>query len=254
MQAQPYAETFAVRAYEVDPAGRVTVQNLCNYMQEVAAVHAAQLGLPFERMRREQLAWVLARLQITLEKQLPAAGEHVTVETWPSRIEGLQFRRDFIASRADGTVAARGISHWVVVNYVTRRLVRIPEFIAKDKLMCDREAMPDSALRFPQPATEEPACCFQALRADIDRNLHVNNVRYLDWVLESAPDSVQNASFLRHLEILFKAEAFRGDAILAFTAPMPGDNDGSVHLVHSLVRTHDNKELVRARSSWESNA
>jgi len=46
----PYRESFRVRSYEVDPWSRLSPRALCAYLQEVAGVHATQLGASMERL------------------------------------------------------------------------------------------------------------------------------------------------------------------------------------------------------------
>ncbi len=220
-------------------------------MEEAAGNHAAKLGLSIERLYSEGVAWVLSRIQVAPEK-LPAINGRISVETWPVAVEGLQYRRDFIVRNEDGSIAARAITHWVVVTMQTRRVGRVPAFIAEVALDNTTTAMQDGKIRPPALEEADEACRFRARLADIDRNKHVNNVRYMDWVFESAPDAVREARNLRRLELSFKAEAFYNDAVSARTRALPEEKSANGDIfAHSLVRVGDGKELVRACSVWE---
>ena len=43
-------ERFRVRSYEADPLGRMQVPILCRLLQEVATLHAAELGVAVDAL------------------------------------------------------------------------------------------------------------------------------------------------------------------------------------------------------------
>ena len=75
----------------------------------------------------------------------------------------------------------------------------------------------------------------------------VNNVSFVEWVLECVPPSVLTTSVPAELEINFMAEAFYEDRIRAI-CQIPGSRD--TEFQHSLIREQDNRELARARTVW----
>lgn len=253
MAIAPHSEEFTIYEFLGDGNGRGSIQGLCEYMQEAAGNHAAKLGLSMNRLYDEKLAWVLARLRLVPEK-MPAMHSRIVVETWPVGIEGLQYRRDFIVRGMGGDVLLRAVTQWVVVSLETRKAGRVPAFIAEVGLANANSvtAMDDARPRFPEVGEAFESCDFRARLSDLDRNRHVNNVRYMDWIIESVPEAARNGR-LADLELMFRAEAYKDDTIAVRTmpespgaeAPAPGEI-----FYHSLVRERDNKELVRAKSVW----
>ena len=51
---------------------------------------------------------------------------------------------------------------------------------------------------------------FRARRGDIDLNGHVNNVHYVEWLMEGRPDA---AGPCRELDIVFKSETLAGEKV-----------------------------------------
>ncbi len=268
MAVTPHSEWFNIYGFQIDAEGVATVQSLCEYMEEAAGNHAANLGLSMERLYSEGVAWILSRLQVIPEK-LPLLNSRICVETWPVGVEGLQYRRDFIVRNEDGSVAARAASHWVVMNMESRRVGRVPSFIAEVSLYNPATVLEDRKIRPPVPGAEHENCSFRARLVDVDRNRHVNNIRYMDFVLESAdmapgavgsgvesldgsdvcgPEGGATGRKLEFIELVFKAEAYQGDIISARTCPFPPEEK---RLCHSLARQSDGKELVRAVTSWK---
>ena len=246
----PYTEQFKIYTFQEDVTGTATVQSLCEYMQEAAGNHAALLGLSIEKLHSEGVAWVLARMRVAPER-LPKVHDTVEVTTWPVGVEGLQYRRDFIMRDANGNVLLRAVSHWVVVSLATRKVGRVPAFIAEVALDNAETVMHDAKRRFPEVAENHETWVFTARLSDIDRNLHVNNVRYMDWIFESVPENVRKESVLADIEIMYKAESYPGDIVSARTMENSAQSPDDTAFCHSLVRETDAKELVRAQSVWK---
>ena len=249
MSFAPYTEWFTLYSFQEDENCTARVQALCDYMQDAAGNHAAVLGVSMERLGQDDLAWVLARIRVTPES-LPAVHERILVETWPVGVEGLQFRRDFVLRREDGSIIARAVTHWIVISTATRKVCRVPAFIAEIALSNTATALEDTKSKLPEAGPEFETCSFRARLADVDRNHHVNNVRYMDWILESVPENVRATMQLADMEVLFRAESFRGDHILARAMPEAEAGETGRGFVHSLVREEDGRELVRARTLW----
>lgn len=245
-----HVEEFVVYEFLGDANGCASIQGLCEYMQEAAGNHAALLGLSIDRLHAEGVAWVLARMRLVSEKT-PRVHSRITVETWPVGVEGLQYRRDFIVRDESGGVLVRGVTHWVVVSLETRKVGRVPAFIAEAGLKNANPAtaMADAKRRFPECGEEHEACEFRARLADMDRNHHVNNVRYMDWIIESVPEETRDGARLTDLELAFRAEACQGDVVAARVA-LEDQTPEEKKYRHSLVRREDAKELVRAVSIW----
>jgi acyl-ACP thioesterase len=78
----------------------------------------------------------------------------------------------------------------------------------------------------------------------VDINSHANYLSFLEWILESIPPEVRIESQIAEMEIHFLREASYGEEILSKSLL-----NGAEYL-HSLVRTSDGTEVVRARTVW----
>ncbi len=243
-----WRDEFHVRAYEIDPAGLLTLPTLCNYFQETAGNHATAFDLASDHLLAGGIAWVLARLQVEVERY-PAWREHVAIETWPSAFDGLYAQRDFIATDERNEPVARATSQWFVMDVARRRPIRLPAAVAEIErpdrphaLAPDRTPLPD----FGDADTER---LFSVRRHDLDLNQHVNNVRYVEWALEAVPDAVRDEHSLRRLDVHFRAESVYGDTVRSACTPAEPAGDGTA-LAHEVTRHSDGRLLARARSVW----
>jgi acyl-ACP thioesterase len=87
----------------------------------------------------------------------------------------------------------------------------------------------------------------QVTYGDLDRNEHVNNVRYIDWILSGLPLDYLKTHELKEMEVNYLSEAAYDDEILVSSAMKE-----EFLFFHSLIRNGDHTELCRARTAWES--
>lgn len=235
-----WREEFRVRAYEVGPGDLASPLAVVDYLQEAAGEHARALGVEQFDIGPTGGAWVLARLAVQFDR-LPRWRESVTVETWPSARDGLRATRDLLLRDADGDPIVRARTVWFVVDLARRRPVRLPDAVLaidppqrEASLLLDAEPEPPSVVQRSRP--------FDVRRADLDRNAHANNARFVEWALESADRDV---SQLRSLDVAFRGEALAGETVLSEIG-----SSGTEGLAHAILRASDRRLLATARTTW----
>lgn len=160
-----------------------------------------------------------------------------------------------------GELIGAGTSTWLAFNLKTRRMAKLP----KDLLFYFKTSSPDPP-RFavgesfsPEKIGElDPAKPLAAesvttvRRADMDMNLHVNNVAYLKWVCEDVPEGVFDSHVLTSIDLEYRAEGHFGDQVASRSVEVAPAAPGARTFEHSLVRVSDKAELLRARTTWSS--
>ena len=242
-----WQQTHQIRSYEVDCHHRLAILSIFNFMQEAASRHAEALGVSIQQLLSDNYTWLLSRLKIKI-KSFPVWQDRITISTWPSGAQRLFALRDFQLQDNNNQTVAAAISAWLVLDVEKRRPVRIGPFVEKLRPLEGRHILPDTLDKLPvlEPRTHEKK--FVVRYRDLDINQHVNNVSFVEWLVESMPTAVLNSSVLAELEINFLAEAFYEDHILAACHPLDSDN---TTFQHSLIRQQDGQELVRARTKWQ---
>jgi len=246
MTATVWTDDVPVRASDLTPHGTASAPALCVYLQEAAGHHADALGVSMRRLQEERQAWVLSRLHLDLDRP-PRRDETVTIETWPSGLEGLYATREFVLS-TNGAEIGRATSRWFVIDTERRRPVRPP------RSLYDLET-PDRPLPLPhdfddlsEPDRVDHEASWRARYHDLDLNRHVNSVRYLDWALGTLPDDLLDAHQCTGVALQFRSEATLGTPVRA-TAQMDADNDGQ-RARHALHHAGTNDLLAVARTDW----
>ena len=228
---------FKVRSYECGPDGRATFPTICNYLQEAASLNAATLGFGKDDFaaKGENISWVLTRMVVKMSRY-PAWNDEVTVETFPRGGRKIVAWRDFEVKDAQGATLGLATTEWMLIDLSSRKIVAVPEkvFVANDPANVPVLGLePFSKFRFPEGGSGVPPLHFTAMKSQIDLNGHVNNVHYIDWMLEPCESRCP-----AEMEIVFRSETFAGDEVRVETAAADGFTyhrvfapDGKDHIV-----------------------
>lgn len=174
---------FAVRSYECAPDGKLTVANLCNYLQEAASLNAEHLGFNKSNFDAQgmNVTWVMTRMRVKCSRR-PVWGEQVKILTFPRNARRIIAHRDFLI---EGVGAAT--TEWMMIDMTTRRPVSIPESVTgkgNDVREPVLGAEPFAKFKWEGPEAGE-GLQVAARASDIDLNGHVNNVRYITWLFDA---------------------------------------------------------------------
>ena len=218
-EAKTMSDTFgkyswAVRTYECGPDGAATMASVCNWLQEAASLNAESLSFSKSNFESagENISWVLTHLKVRMSR-FPKWGETVSILTFPRGGRRIVAWRDFVLTDADGEELGHASSEWMLIDLASRKVVAIPDgvFAAANtvrKPVFGDEPFPK--LRWECGVASPDALVFRARRGDIDLNGHVNNVHYIEWLMEGRPDA---AGPCRELDIVFKSETLAGEEV-----------------------------------------
>jgi medium-chain acyl-[acyl-carrier-protein] hydrolase len=248
-QAPPvWAESFRVRAYEVDASGRASVVAVANWLQETAGNHATALGWAVDALQAQGCTWVLSRFHLRLVRQ-PEWREEVRVATWPSGVHRLYAVREFRMTDSNEDELGVATTGWVLLDLAARRPIRPPKALEEMALSTPERVIADPFAKLPEVGGAKGAKTFEVRHSDLDMNRHANNVSVIGWALDALADEVVTGGAPAELEIEFRAEAVQGDRITVHVKRTPGE---SAAFLHRLVREGDGREIARARTVWRS--
>lgn len=212
---------FSVRSYECGADGHATLATVCNYLQESASLNAEARGFSKSNFDAdgENISWVLTRLLVRMDRY-PAWNEKVTIVTWPRGGRKIVAWRDFEIRDENGGLLGVATSEWMLIDLASRKIVPVPERVFTSADEADGAVlgeMPFSRFRFPAGGESAQPLAFKAQRAHIDLNGHVNNVHYVEWMLEPCTSSAPS-----EVEIVFRSETLAGDEVRVQVAQEDG--------------------------------
>ncbi|WVZ62758.1 hypothetical protein U9M48_012464 [Paspalum notatum var. saurae] len=275
-----YRQQFVIRSYEIGPDRTATMETLMNLLQETALNHVMCSGLAGDgfgatrQMSLRKLIWVVTRINIQVDKY-SRWGDVVEIDTWVASSGKNGMRRDWIIrDRNTKNMIARGTSNWVMMNRETRRLSKIPEEVRQEVLpfyldrsiiiAADADATTGGARKIEKltDSTAEHIRSGLAPRwSDMDVNQHVNNVKYIGWILESVPLDVLEDYHLTSITLDYRRECRQSqllESLTSMASPAPavapslcgGGGGSDLHSTHLIRQQDDRAEIVRARAEW----
>lgn len=241
-------DQYTLRSDECDATGRLSVPALMNWMQESANRNALAYGIGIDDLARRGYGWMLMRFRLRMH-QYPRYGQTVRVVTYPTAVEKYFIYRDFRVLADDGTLLADAGSTWLVFDLTKRTMAPLPGFIRNLTPPTGTDPMPRLVLKPDfQQLIWEPVRQSEVEVGwfSIDQNQHVNNVAYVQWLLEMMDDAVLTRSGLTELDVIYRAESHWRDRLLIQSAP----SADSAHL-HRIVQAESGREVLLARSQWK---
>lgn len=262
-----FRQNFSIRSYEIGADRTASIETLMNHLQETALNHVKTVGLLVDgfgstpEMSKRNLIWVVTKMQILVDRY-PSWGDVVQVDTWVCGSGKNGMRRDWhVRDLKTGETLTRASSVWVMMNKHTRRLSKLPEEVRGEIEPFFLNSPPvvaedDRKL----PKLDECTADFVRLGLtprwhDLDVNQHVNNVKYIGWILESAPLPILETHELSAITLEYRRECGRDSVLQSLTALSGNgvvddlENSAEVECQH-LLRLESGGEIVRARTEW----
>lgn len=217
MAKAKFEKIYSLRGSDFDRNLRIKPSSVLDLFQDVAGLHAEELGVGFNSMLQRNMLWVIIREKYAVVKA-PHMYQTVKVTTWPKEPKRIDFVRNYQITDLDGNVLINGSSQWAVIDSTTRKLTRASNVYDNIESFCEDDVFPLSRAAFAQ--NTEKAYSVKTGYTDLDSNGHVNNIRYADYIVNALDEHNEIRSF----QIDFHKEIMLGDEIDLFV----DKNDGKL--------------------------
>ncbi|HOO42458.1 MAG TPA: thioesterase [Bacteroidales bacterium] len=240
-------EVRSITCYETDPAKNLKPFAFMNIAQELANRDAVRLGFGYDRLMELDTLWVLSRMEVRFLRT-PVWRETIEIDTWHKGEDGIFSLRDFLIRDEKGTenlVAAT--SSWLIINLKTRRIQR-PQRLFDDTSLSDkteRHAIETPCGKIEGPVSEllQTAGHKTVSFSDIDFNGHVNNAKYIEWIMDYLDPVKVTSRKVDGFRINFNNEAHLDDSVDIMTAPVNSSTD-------YVEGVNEGKNIFRAEISF----
>ncbi len=205
-----YRKQFEVSPILLDRYGRMKPSSVLYLAQEIAGQHCTTLALDYDTLAQQHLFWAVIRNRVQISR-LPCDGESITVETWPMPTTRVAYPRSTVAFDEQGQELFRSIALWVLMDTRTRAMI-LPSksgISVCGTVRGQELAVPNSIVPITLKNHAARTVCF----SDLDRNGHLNNTHYLDWIDDLLPSAFHAGHPLREVTICYLHEAREGQTL-----------------------------------------
>lgn len=206
-----WEEKFSIATYHTDPFGKLKLSSFFELLQDGASRDAARKGFGYADLIEQKKFWVLLRVLLRFNR-LPDWEEVVLFRTWPKETNGVVAFRDFELISTEGEKLVVGTSAWSQVHLDTRRPVRI-ELETNYHPVANLHAIREKPGKVLLPQNLVWSDEIQVKYSQIDVNWHVNNTRYLEWVMNELPIEYLETHAVLSMEVNFLSEGRLHDLV-----------------------------------------
>ncbi len=248
MELDNYFERqIELRYFEMNKFGEASSTTILTLLEETAADHCFSINHSLYDLEKQNIGWVLLSGVMEMDCY-PTYKEKIRIRTWLSSYTMIKGIRENIIYNEQGNIIGRAKGLWVFFDIKKRRPTQILDSIKEKWSYCDAECINhDITQKIEAIDSSKHIKEFTVSRFDIDSYQHVNNIRYLQWLMESVSEEIIDNYYLHSIDGRFIAEAQYGDTIMSFTEEDGRDNC----FVHTIKTKRNNKVCAIAKTVWK---
>lgn len=219
----------------------ITNKGMLSLLENVACMHSDEAGYGIREIPITHLSWVQLNWRVKILRRL-VYGEEVIIKTWARDATKVTTLRDFEVIDKDGKTVCIATTKWTLTNIDTKSITRITEDMISKYNPDTRVIMPDfefKKLKEPENFTNE--YIYTTQRRDIDVNMHVHNLNYLDFAYEALPEDIYEGTLsndFNNIEIMYKNGIRFGDTSKCLYSFADG--------IHTVVIENANSDTLNA--------
>jgi acyl-ACP thioesterase len=241
-----FQKQFDLRYFEMDQHGGASPTTILTLLEEAAADHCLSINQSLFDLVNQNIGWVLLSGYMQMERY-PLYKEKITIRTWLSKYTSIKGNRENIIYDEQGCVIGRAKGLWLFFDIKRRRPVKIFDDI-KEKWSCfpEESITHDITENIEAIDSAKYKKSFLVYRYDMDTNKHVNNVRYLQWLLETIPDEIIDNLYMHSIDGRYVREAHYGHTIESLA-----EHENDAHqFIHTIKDLDTNQVCSTARTVW----
>lgn len=206
-----YSLIYFLSAAECNAQREISLPLLAQRFIDISTAHANHIDVGYERLLRDNAAWVLSRITIETTR-MPRINERIKLITWIRDINRHFSERIIEVDGEDGNPIGYGRLVWVGIDITTRRPIDLtPLFPLLET--SDRPCPIARQSRLSLIGEPDHITMYNFRFSDIDFNRHVNSTRYIEFILDQWSVAHYDTTRIKRFEIAYQAEAHYDDIV-----------------------------------------
>ena len=209
-----YTKNYYIGSNDVDQFLDLKLPSFFKMMQDIATEHAEVLNIGKANTIDKGLYWVITRIEIEII-EMPKYLQTVTLKTYPGDDLRFIFPRYFQLEDEKGKILIKASSTWAVLSRETHHVCLNPFPGLK---------VPTEHLEGEQPLPgkcETGDCKLVETRkvrySDIDLNGHLNNTKYIDYIVDIRDSDFYKKNKIKHFLINYEKELKDNNEVSIFS-------------------------------------
>lgn len=205
-----YSKSYYIGSNDVDQFLELKLSSLFKLMQDISTEHAEVLDIGKANTIDKGLYWVITRMEVEILK-MPQYLETVILKTYPGDDLKFIFPRYFQLEDQKGNILVKASSTWMVLNRSNHHPCLRP---------FEGRTLPpehlEGELELPKKCVQKETSLLEERKvrySDIDLNGHLNNTKYIEYILDSHDSSFYKKNRIKHFLINYNKELLDNDVL-----------------------------------------
>ena len=238
-----WTEDYRVRFQHLDHLGKAKLTSMFELMQETAWRHAEELGFGYFDLLEENLLIALAKQHVKLISR-PRYGDTISVRTTLAGTSRIFFYRNFRVYGGNSELILKANTIWTCLDVKSRRPQRLTKVTGKFGLPRIGEPSRSTDVKIKLPQSPSRKYRRTVRHSDLDVHGHVNNNKYVDWILDGMSLDFLSSHKLQKFEIEYRSELSLGQSLCVKTY------QEGMTFFHGIIPEDGEQVLARAKSKW----
>lgn len=244
-----YSQDYKVNYYEIDGNRKATPSSIIQYIEDVSMGHSIQIGYGLDTLSKDNLCWIVNKWHVVMDRY-PIWNEKITFDTWVCDYKRIFAKRDYRLKDNKGNVIGRMTARWIFFDYEKRKPVSILPEIKEGYGTVKYNAVEDDFKKIILPDKWDYEKKIDVRRSDIDMNLHVNNIKYLEWVNDTVPEDIYNNRELKEFEIIYNKESNLDADIVSRIKKLESNSNKKLSFIHEIYDRKKDINVASAITHW----
>lgn len=198
--------------WDCDREQRMRVAAILSKMVAFAGYDYDARGLTHQVLWENREVFFLSRAAIRIH-DCPHAQEVLDITTWENGAKAAHMRRAYEMRDQRGRARISARTDWILVDPITRKILRPSAFRAKPVMDSDRALDCPETKKLALPGTDRESLGSRFVRwSDLDGNGHLFSGNYGDIIWDALPEDLQ-VQVPREFYINYNREAVLGDEL-----------------------------------------
>lgn len=241
-----WKEHYKLRTFDVDLTNHIKISSIFNFMQESASNSADSLGFGYNQLIDDQLFWVLSRVKIEFN-MLPSLGDEIRIETWPRGLDKIFALRDFMIYDTKNKLIGKATTSWLMIDSKTRRPIRTDALAQRIPILEAKSAITEVCGKIENSLDTDLINEVKVGYTDIDINQHLNNVKYIEYILNCFSIDKYRNNRITQLQVNFINESRYNDIIRLYKGQI--NVEGSKYYIEGV--NQNEQKVFQTTIEWD---
>ena len=195
-----YTQDYKIKSTECGSNMSLKPSSLLSIIQDVATLGAEHIGAGTQKVTGNGYIWVVTKMEIEIER-MPKYLEDVKLITYPNKMIHFIYPRTILIKDKEDNTLVKASTLWCILNYNTRKLVMPNEI----NLLTPG----DEAIKKISPIDVKDTNLLEERKVrinDLDINMHMNNVKYLDYIVDTMDIDFVSYNDITNINLVFHEE------------------------------------------------